>query len=485
MLSPEQLVLMSYLKEKEVQEKARKDKANIRLAIYHDDWKDILDDKVKNEFHKENWDKLRLCLDTSHNVLKRAANECALVYKISPTRTFKNKAVGELWDRIVTNQFLQDFNEYAFLMNDMAVFCEWDEEAQLPALKWMTPADLSVIQNNRHPQRADGVIYELEYNDSQFKPQKYYVYWSATENRIYDREWNPVPTKEITPEMSEETKRMIDEGENPYGRLPFEFIHMKRLGGSNFWNDCTGNDLVECTLLNGISKTHKKHLQKYNSWKQPYMTGNQEEIKDPSKLIDPATILTNADPQGAVGILDIQADFISFDTSIKTDVNDCLSIYGLSTDMFAVSPQEASGKALNVKNRRLYEIRDKQLPIFRDFEARLKNLIVSVWNYHMAGQQLNPDDDMTIDFAEMDIYVDPIEKRKLAKMDLDNNLISPGRFYMMFNADVTSEKEAEEKMMENANKTKQLKGAGVNIWDKLGFNNNQEIDKEGNGPERV
>ena len=80
------MVLQSFLKAKAREEENRKTKAGIRLAIYHDDWEDVLTARMKALFCEENWVRLRLSRNTSQNILKKVVNEVSSLYKREPAR---------------------------------------------------------------------------------------------------------------------------------------------------------------------------------------------------------------------------------------------------------------------------------------------------------------------------------------------------------------------------------------------------------------
>jgi hypothetical protein len=68
-----------------------------------------------------------------------------------------------------------------------------------------------------------------------------------------------------------------------------------------------------------------------------------------------------------------------------------------------------------------------------------------------------------MDFEELDIYYDPMELRTRAAFDVHFGLMSPARFYMKFNPDVKTEKEALEKIRENLMQYEELKAEGFDI----------------------
>jgi hypothetical protein len=175
-------------------------------------------------------------------------------------------------------------------------------------------------------------------------------------------------------------------------------------------------------------------------------------------------------------LLDFSAAFDELDRKIQSDINATLSTYGLSVDMFTISPNEASGKALQVKNLGLQEIREAQLPVFRRVEQELFEMIRVVYNTYNAGK-IPETLEFKIDFAELEAYQDPMEERKQAQWDVENGIISPGQFYMAFNPDVTKEEKAEKIMSENLAKYKNMKNQGFS-FDQFVNQDNEKLPSE-------
>jgi predicted ribosome quality control (RQC) complex YloA/Tae2 family protein len=164
------------------------------------------------------------------------------------------------------------------------------------------------------------------------------------------------------------------------------------------------------------------------------------------------------------GAIDLQVNFKGIDDTIKESLNAFLNTYGLTADSF--SALEVSGKALEIKNRALKEIREDQIEIFRQSEKELFNLIRIVNNYH-SKSQISDKLEFKIDYAEMEIHDDPESKRKTADHDLEKGLISPAQYYMIFNPDIKDAENAEKILKENLEKNKELKDAGYSLNDEI------------------
>ena len=444
------VVLRSYMEAKKQEEQSRKERAGERLAIYHDDWDGILETILRGQFIKANYKKIKLLRNTTQNILKKVTDDISIVYKVAPTRNYNDdETVAEIYDYLRIDEFMADVNRYASLLNDAQIRVGWDVELQRITLDLQTPANTSIIQRDNYPQQAAAVYYEIEYADDQFKPQKINVFWSDFEHFLFDDKGNVRPPADDNPDML-----------NPYKKLPFVFLHMRPIPGM-FWNPTGGKDLVDGTTITGMKRTLKDYLTKCQSFKQLWFRANKGDVP-PEMAMDPMSAFLLTGENSEVGILDLTAQFNEMEQSMQSDINSFLATYGLSIDMFATSGEEASGKALNIKNRGLREIREKQLPIFRRVEGELFEMIRLVWNTWNPNSQI-PEIEFKIDFAELETYIEPMEKRKQALDDVKNGIISPGKYYMMFNPDVTDEEEAEARMTENLLKYKNMKNQGFSF----------------------
>jgi len=344
------------------------------------------------------------------------------------------------------------------LLNDALIRVGWDTELKRITLDLNTPANTSVIQRDNYPEQAAAVYYDFEYVDDQFKGEKLKVFWSDFEHFLFKESEDKDGLLRIDTRIpAEDNPDMI----NPYGKLPFIILHMRQIP-SIFWNPTGGSDLVEGTTSVGFKRTLKDYLFKNQSFKQLWLRAqNTDGIAD-DMLSDPLSMFKLNGESAQVGVLDITAAFAELDTTIQSDINAFLSTYGLSIDMFATSGEEASGKALNIKNRGLREIREKQLPKFRRVESELFDMIRLVYNTNNPGS-IPKTLEFKIDFAELETYIEPMQRRLQAKWDLDNGLISPAQFFMLFNPDIVDEKDAETRIIENAAKVKELQGKGFNL----------------------
>jgi hypothetical protein len=455
-------VLQSHLRAKEKEERDRKNKASIRLAIYHDEWREILGDELQSLFCPENWQRLKLTRNTAQNILKKVVNEVSSLYKREPARKLIGPDGNTIDDHPIMDavtdwtRTLQVVNRYMNLLNDVGVVVRWDKDLERLVLDVLTPANTSVIQRDDFAGEAAAAYWEIDGKvDTPIQAeQKRFMYWDDEQHFIFDDKgtvYDPSPNGD-NPDLV-----------NSYGLRPFAFIHRTKRPGM-FWDPDDGGDLIAATINAGVKRTLKDHLYLRQSFKQPWLRGQLGKGVTPAMVTDPATMLT-CDVEGEFGVLDLQADFASVDGAISADVDATLGTYGLSLGQFAAT-EDQSGVSLEIRNRGLREIREAQVPLFRQFESELFDRMVAIWNVESPEKQVPEGAYLSVDFAEPEVYSDPGKRRDDAEWKLKRGLISPTQFYQLFNPDADDET-AQKAIEDNMAALAALKDKGWSITDAL------------------
>lgn len=420
-------VVRSWLEAKRQDEEDRQNAANVRLAIYHDAWRDVLDGALRELFVPANYANIRMSANTSQNLTKKVVNELAMVYKRPASRSLRDANGEQLsvpaFDNLDYDGLMDLVNKYTILLNDVGVLVSWDGDRQQVRLSLLTPANTSVFQRDGWPEDISGFMYRVDEIDSPMsdKPH-YYVYWDDEQHYVVDGDGN---RRDPSPDGS--NPDMV----NPYGVMPVVWVH-KALRPGMFWDPDDGSDIIDGTLKNGIKRTLKDYAFKMQSFKQPWIRNPAGQI--PAEIaMDPAKVWLLG-PEGDVGYMDMTADFAAIDAAIANDIDGMLSAYGISSASFAAQEAE-SGVALEIKNRTLRELREKQIDIFRKAEGELFEIIRTVNNTWNA-EQIPEAAQFSVDFAEPEVYTGPMAQREQALWDMEHGLISPAQFYVRFNPDV-------------------------------------------------
>ena len=145
------VMLQTEIENRKAIEDDRKEKNNIKLSIYYDDWEPVLYDLMQAQFTQKNFSKMKFSFNTSQNMLKKVVNDISTVYKDNPQRKTDDEKTSELYNQILKNAkintVMKEVNSLFNLLNDIAIQPQWDPERQTIKLNIITPAKMSVIQD--------------------------------------------------------------------------------------------------------------------------------------------------------------------------------------------------------------------------------------------------------------------------------------------------------------------------------------------------
>lgn len=443
-----EMVLRSYLEAKANDEKQRKAEASRRLSIYHECWKDEIKKALYLQHDPESgiYDIIKNSADDTQNLLKKVINEISVLYKTSPVRSFSDEV--NYYDGIEIDRTMKTVNRYFNLVNDVGVMMLYYEDEQKVNPMILTPAVTSVVQNDKNLSKIDAMWYEIEKGDTAGDHKKLYVYWDDESHYMFDDDLKIYPV-----DGNEEMR-------NPYGYIPVVWFHRDQPPGL-FWNRSGNETLVSGAIWNAILKSWKKYYMKVCAVSQPWASGPLGDF-DRKKAKWPG-YLWAMPPGSTLGKINYDMNFEAYDAAIDKDADDVLGQYGLSVSMFSLGPEQMSGKALQIKNRGLADIRVDQEPIFRKCEKMMFDIFRDVSNYH--GVLKIPDSvEMTIDYAEIDSFMSDAERKEADWLDVKRGAMSLVEYYMKRNPDADRDK-ASEKIEENIEMLKKLQGTGLSLDD--------------------
>ncbi len=447
-------------------ELARMDEAANRLAIYQDDYEEIIRAQIKELFAKENYDRLYYHVNQSQNVLKRIVNEISMVYKVEAQRTLDKKSdrFDALKDEVGMDARMKRANRLTNLMNEVLV----RPAVRRGKIVWdiITPDICTVIQNEDDPTAITAACWQRTLANTMGVAGIEYEYMD-------DLGWWGILDKEFRPK-----EWFFTPNDTPYrdadGRPVLMLAPLHRQSPeSDFWDQDSGRDLYNAAIGIGWKLTLKDYYFKTASFKQLYAIGQGIEIPS-NQLMDPTTFIKilAMDPgaKAEVGTLDLQIAIDKLDQSLVFDINGIINTRGISADMWTLSVGEMSGRALKIKNRALLEQRQEQLPTYRQGEAELFTLTRILNNVHAKayGWDKIPDEaTFSIDHGEPEFPDDPKEERDILERDLKTGVISLGKYYQHFNPDVKDEDEAAKAAIKNLNQLKELRTANPTLDEAL------------------
>jgi len=296
----EEMIRRELLKAKWIADRERQEEAQNKLDLYHDDYEDIIRAKIKELFHKDNYERLYYHVNQSQNILKRVIKEISTVYKAPATRDFNgDERYQEIINKARLDTKLKKVNRYTNLLNETLLRIGVRNGNIVYDI--LTPNIVTVIQNEIDPTQADAIIYMLTRKNTVGDDSLFYYYWDIWGNHyILDRDFRVFST------IYDAAAPQGDPAFNPYrdeeGRpvLPFVVFHREEPEDS-FWDQDTGRDLYNATVMVGIKMTLFDYYFKVASFKQPYIIG--DEVSVPSKqILDPLTVFQAKGEGAQIGV---------------------------------------------------------------------------------------------------------------------------------------------------------------------------------------
>ncbi len=185
----ETMVQREFLKAKWLADKERQDEAQNKLDLYHDDYEEIIRQKIKELFHKDNYERLYYHVNQSQNILKRVINEISTVYKTQPVREFgKDERYQEILNYSRLDMKLKKVNRYTNLLNETIL--KIGVRGGRIVYDVITPNIATIIQNEQDPTQADAIIYMVTRKNTVGDDSISYYYWDVYGNHyILDKDF--------------------------------------------------------------------------------------------------------------------------------------------------------------------------------------------------------------------------------------------------------------------------------------------------------
>jgi len=392
----------------------RQSKFQLRYEMYNDNYDTQVINKLGQIYSAFAELKLDVQLHTNTNLYKQIINTISNVYSYGVEREMDDDA-KELYAELRVDKTMTQANRYLNAFNDVIVQVSWDSNKEEPKL---------IV---RVPHKT-----EIEYEDGEVKAVKYFVkrindqkeqwaYWSDEEHYYIERSEGE---EKITP--LEDNPEMV----NPFGRLPFVFMH-NGWRDENFFDTYTGDDLVNGTLDLSIHRTFLNHIIKSQSFKQ--LVGKGDRIDGLNgQMLDPLSILTLTGDNTEISVLDMQSNYDQLHKVILELGNELAVNYGVSPSQFRMTSAVSSGFALQMENIKLDRFIKEQQQDFRVYEKELFNLLVMVGEYYNKPIK----GEFSIDFKEPNYPTDKTTQITRDKDMIDLGLTSPAEILQRENPDL-------------------------------------------------
>ena len=436
-LNAEEFLYIQHLKNLSGIEHDRQVASDNRLLILNDDWKELVLERLKKLVSDETYNNVADFVNITVNPFKSIIEDISQVYALPPNRTFEgDEDKVEFWSTLYNelwfNEILKVSNGYMNALNETILYVVWRNGR--PEVDVLTPNILTVLTADNDATKPEKFFIKRRYdpNKDYIPDNTYWIVWTEGEHYMLDKNIKVVPFPD--------NKNMI----NPWGILPFVTLHRK-LPVDSYWNDTAGNDLYELAIIHGVKKLLDDFTRAYNSFKHPIVSGHLDE--EPVGLVSsPDSILAFKGTDLNVVIADMQVALDKLNDDRKAAIAAVANVYGVDWHLYETEHEE-SGKAKDIKNKKLLGKQRTQEEIFLRAENELFNIMKRI-NSISTGK--NPDADkteMSLKFTEPEPYIDPKTKLDMDEKEIALDLKDKVDVFMERNQQYKGDRNAAEKRL--------------------------------------
>jgi len=390
-----------------------------RYDMYNDNFDDQVISKLGKIYRAFAQLKLDVQLNTNNNLYKQIVNAISNVYSFGVTRTIDNDDLAELYSTLRIDKTMTQANRFVNAFNDVILQVGWDFNKEQPKLLIRLPHLTEVDFGDSEVQ---SVMYFVEMID---KKRERWAFWSNEEHYYIER---GVGEDKIVP--VEDNDEMV----NPFGVLPFVFMH-NGWRDTQFWDAFTGDDLTNGTIDMAVHLTFLNHIIKTQSFKQ--LVGKGDNVGELlGQVLDPLSILTLTGQNTEISVLDMQSNYEQLHNVVQELANNLAISYGVSPQQFRMSSQASSGFALQMENMKLDRFTVEQQQDFKDYEKELFELIKVVSEEY--GKSYG-DASILVDFTEPNYPSSEQEQLTIDQQSIDLGLTKPQAILMRENPDLSEE----------------------------------------------
>lgn len=408
------------------------------LQIFDHDWKDLLDDRLRQLFLEQNYEKIRMQANTSINLLEWAARELGGIYAQPAHRTIDERDEG-------LEPYLSD-GELDAALDEAARCCFATRQVFLRplvvgegdqariVLDLVMPDQVAVIPNDKDPLKLDAIAVRLS--------ETRWAIWTDTRHWIVGPNWEPLPLEDG------DGNRSNPEGVNPYGVIPYVACHA-RYPSRGFWSHRKITGMLEATYQTGVGLSDHGYLRHNSSFKQLYIRSDKADEKTAKMSADPTTVIHVRGATAQVGVVDLQANLREHLETLMQGAQATLALYGIRPEAVRGQIDASSGYALKLKTHKQEAAWAAYRLAWTRNEQALYAVAQVVWNVDTGG--VLPAGKLGIEYAQLGPGQDPKEQAELALMLVELGMSKANMWREVFGKDddwiEANQKEREEERL--------------------------------------
>ena len=392
----------------------------LRYSMYNDNYNNQVVSKLGQIYRAFAQLKLDVQINDNNNIYKQVINATSNVYSFGVDRTFESDDAKALYNDLRIDKTMAQANKYMNAFNDVLVQVSWDSKKEQPKIMLRLPHQTEVGYSQGE---VEWVAYFVEMVGKDNDTERW-AYWSSEEHYYIDK-----TSGEDKIVAVEDNDEMV----NPFGVLPFVYLH-NGWRDESFWDMYTGDDLTGGTIDMAVHLTFLNHIIKTQSFKQ--LVGKGDNVGELlGQVLDPLSILTLTGQNTEISVLDLQSNYEQLHKVAQELASNLAIAYGVSPSQFRMTSQASSGFALQMENLKLDRFTLEQQSDFKVYEQALFTLIGDVSDYY--GKAINGE--MTVDFVEPNYPASQSEQLNIDQQSIDLGLSSPHKVLMRNNPDLTEE----------------------------------------------
>lgn len=391
---------LGLMKSKAQTDKGRRAACERRLDMLKDGWGPILEGRIDAIFEPANAAEIRKVVDISNNPFKRIIADISTIYDELPQWTFEGEGDNEAWTQALESGMadvvLPKLNRLVNACNEALLYISPTRDGvklhAVPAhdvIVWEDPAD---------PTQPITIAVRQGFVNTVTAKPVWHV-WSREEDRAEYIQLDGDPFETSTRVLERMPNPYVDEDGRPV--LPAVLYH-RQWPDEGLWDQTTGEDLYEATILIGLLETWINHLIRTDSIRQKYATGQLDFESGVSG--GTMSMLTFRSTDGTpvnIGEFSSQMDWGGLGNTISRKLQNVLNNYGMSMADFELSGDPTSGFALRVRKEGLVEIRKRQIPVYRRWDLQAYDAISAVWNFERDNSESPIRESVRRDMADM------------------------------------------------------------------------------------
>jgi len=438
----------------------RRKKQSEKFSVYLDDFVGLVDQKIREQFHEDNYERLYKMIATYYNLLKKVVNSKSMLYKKAASRIWHKKGTEEIEGEQVPiedekyaefiadtniNTASQTINKYANTNNISFMRLKINDIKKTIDYEAIPTENMVVLQDPNDPFIVIAVMHEIVTNNE--------IYWIYSDNektvklsKDFSKQWDEQPALYLDPNTGT-------------GIIPYVPVWATLPMANDFWAYTVNDDLYYATIQLNVHLTHFNNVMKTGCYKQITFTGVTTE--DVKRLYDHVTdglspiALTG---EGAkIDALLMAEKFSEFMDAIDLIASRVLDQHGFDLESQSKSASKSSGISIKLRQDQLNDIKEEQQPLFRDYESKLAYYTAVIAN-QVFGTGIDINGKLNINFFEENPGL-LLEDTAVLDWQMGKGFKSVTEVFKKFNPDIPNAK-IEQTIIDNIAEYKKLTGFG-------------------------